>query len=94
MTKTRYRIYTEYVHTRHVAEIVDKYFSSFSMFSGIGYFNGERERCLVIEIIANIKKDVDADIIAICREINMVNHQECCLITNEQVDMFIVADKK
>ncbi len=94
MTKTRYRIYTEYIHTHHIAEIVNKYFSSFSMFSGIGHYNGEQERCLVIEIIAGMRKAIDTDVIAICREINTINHQECCLVTNEQVNTFIVADKK
>ena len=89
--KTKYRIYTEYVHTRHVSEIVLKYFSFFSMFSGIGHYGDKKERCLVIENIDSGKKSVD--VIAICREINTVNHQECCLITSEQVHTMLVAEK-
>ena len=92
MTKTRFRIYTEYIHTRHIAKIVDKYFSSFSMFSGIGYYNDERERCLVIEVVTGHGRN--EDIASICREINTINHQKCCLVTSEPVNMFIVADKK
>ncbi len=90
MVKTRWRIYTEYVHTRHIAEIVLKYFSFFSMFSGIGHYGSKKERCLVIEIIGN---GTMVDIQAICREINTVNHQECCLITSEQVHTMLVAEK-
>ena len=92
MTKTRWRIYTEYTHTRHVAEIVDKYFADYSMFSGIGHYGGEKERCLVIEIITSSRLNSN-DIVAICREINTLNHQECCLVTSEQVDVMVVSDK-
>ena len=92
MKKTRWRIYTEYVHTRHIAEIVSKYFANYSMFSGIGHYSNEKERCLVIEIIdCNIRS---ADIVAICREINTTNHQTCCLIAAEKVDIFYVGERK
>lgn len=93
MTKTRYRIYTEYVHSRHIAGIVDKYFANYSMFSGIGHYGGGKERCLVIEIITGTGTN-EPDIIAICREINTMNHQECCLVTSELVDVMIIAEKK
>ncbi len=91
MTKTRFRIYTEYVHTRHVAEIVSKYFTDYSMFSGIGHYDNKKERCLVIEIIDYAEKLTD--IIAICREINTENHQVCCLVTSEIVETLFVKDK-
>ena len=95
MTKTKWRIYTEYIHTRHVAEIVDKYFADYSMFSGIGHYGGEKERCLVIEIIPENEYYLygEADIIEICKKINTANHQTCCLVTSEQVDVMIVAEK-
>ncbi len=91
MIKTRFKIYTEYVHTRHIAEIVSKYFADYSMFSGIGHYSSKKERCLVVEIIDSAEKSVS--VIAICREINTVNHQECCLITSEQVHIMLVAEK-
>lgn len=93
MTKTRFRIYTEYVHTRHIAEIVSKYFNDFSMFSGIGHYGGNKERCLVIEIILS-GTDYEADMILICREINTANYQKCCLVTSEQVDVLLVTEKE
>lgn len=93
MTKTRYRIYTEYVHTRHIAEIVNKYFDSYSMFSGIGFWKGAKERSLVIEVIVDAVEPDPIDIIAICREINTVNHQKCCLVTSEQVDVIMVSER-
>ncbi len=88
MTKTKWRLYTEYVHTRHIAEIVKKYFSSFSMFSGIGHYENNKERCLVIEIIDEGKKL--ADIKTVCQEINAANHQTCCLVTYEEVNTILV----
>lgn len=91
--KTKYKIYTEYVHTRHVSEIVLKYFSSFSMFSGIGHYGGDKERCFVIEIVSLEDTDYD-NVVAICCEINATNHQTCCLVTSEQVDTMIITEKK
>lgn len=92
MIKTRWKIYTEYVHSRHIAEIVGKYFDDFSMFSGIGHYGGEKERCLVIEIITEHNRE--EDIISICREINTVNHQECTLITNERIETLLISERK
>ncbi len=91
MTKTKWRIYTEYVHTRHIAEIVSKYFADYSMFSGIGHDDGDRYRCLVIEIINHAERS--DDIISICQEINSDNHQKFCTITAEQVDITYGIDK-
>lgn len=83
MIKTKFRIYTEYVHTRHVAEIVSKYFADYSMFSGIDYNNGNNNRCLVIEIISH---DIESEnIMKVCQEINSDNHQDYCVVTSEQV---------
>ena len=93
-TQTRWRIYTEYVHTRHIAKIVDKYFASYSMFSGIGHYDGKQERCLVIEIITTCFRINENDIVAICREINSENHQECCMVTSETVDTILVAERR
>ena len=88
----RYRIYTEYIHSRHIVEIVDKYFSDYSMFTGIGHYDHKKERCLVIEIIANANSE--ADVIAICREINSDNHQETCLVTSEAVNTMLIAERR
>ena len=92
MTKTRFRIYTEYVHTRHIAEIVSKYFANYSMFSGIGHYENKKERCLIIEIIAGAEKSTDIAII--CREINSDNHQDCCLVTSEIVGTMLITERR
>lgn len=89
----RFRIYTEYVHTRHIAEIVNKYFAAYSMFSGIGHYENEKERCLVIEIITDVESAL-VDIEVVCREINQANRQDCCLVTVEKVEVFYVGGKK
>ncbi len=96
MKKIRWRIYTEYVHTRHITEIVNKYFDNYSMFSGIGHFKGRKERCLVIEIIPENEyyTNGEVDIIDICCQINTVNHQACCFITSETVNTMLIAERK
>ena len=91
MTKTKWSIYTEYCHTRHIAKIVSKYFANYSMFSGIGHYENKKERCLVIEIIDYGEKSTD--IVTICQEINTENHQTCCLVTVEVVEAFLVKDE-
>ncbi len=93
MTKTRWRIYTEYVHTRHIAKIVSKYFADYSMFSGIRHRGDDQERCLVIEIICDVGTSKEMNIEAICRKINTANHQTCCLVTSDLVDVIIVAER-
>ncbi len=93
MTKTRWRIYTEYVHTRHIAKIVSKYFADYSMFSGIRHHGDDQERCLVIEINCDANTSKEMNIEAICQEINTVNHQMCCLVTAEQVDVMTIPEK-
>ncbi len=92
MKKIRWHIYTEYIHTRHIAKIVSKYFADYSMFSGIGHYDDKQERCLVIEIIAFAISE--ADITAICREINSDNHQKCCLVTSEIVSTMLIAERR
>ncbi len=96
MTKTRFRIYTEYIHSRHIAEIVDKYFADYSMFTGIGHCDHIKERCLVIEIIIGFvegKGDGHNEVFAICQEINTANDQKCCLVTAESVDVMTVTER-
>ncbi len=91
-TMTRWRIYTEYVHTRHISGIVNKYFDNYSMFSGIGHYDGEKERCLVIEIITNKERSIEIE--AICRKINSDNCQKCCFVTSELVDTVFITERR
>jgi len=78
----RYRIYTEDVNRDRIVEIVRKYFDSFTLFFGRGYWKGGSENSLVIEIIA---EKAAMDVRSICAEINRVNKQECCMVTREKV---------
>ena len=83
MTKTCWRIYTEYIHTRHIVKIVDKYFADYFMFSGIEHNGGDKRRCLVIEITDHDEKG--KDIVNICQEINTDNQQIYCTVTTKQI---------
>ena len=90
MTENRYRIYTEHVNLHQIQSIVDKYFKGYSMFTGMGVWDREHERCLVIEIVSDKSKE---DVIVICRKINRINHQKCCLVTAEKIDTMYVGEK-
>ena len=83
MTKTRWRIQTEYIHSRHIAKIVSRYFDNYTMFSGIEHDRDSKRRCLVIEIVDHNERG--EDIVKICQEINSDNHQKCCTVTSEPV---------
>ena len=93
MTKTRFRIYTEYVNMHHVNPILKSHFKSFSLFHGVGVWEGQEERCLVFEVIAESGTG-ESEVVEACREINTINHQQCCLITVEQIEAKIITGRK
>jgi len=74
-----YRIFTENLNTEKIADIVNKYFEGYTLLNGVGYWQGEKENCLIIEIITNNKSDIDK-IELIAYAIKKLNHQQAILI--------------
>ncbi len=46
-----YRLYTENKNREGFETLIGKFFQSFSIFEGVGYWEGQREDCLMIEVI-------------------------------------------
>jgi len=72
------RIFTENVNRRGIESIVSRYFDGFTIVDSVGYWRGKREDSLIVEIVFDGKDKPKVE--AICREINIVNKQECCML--------------
>jgi len=77
------RICTENKNRAQVGLLVDKYFNCYSLFQGVGMWNGQVEHSLLIEIAVD---DTDDEPMAktaaldLAREIKFLNEQEAVLI--------------
>ncbi len=81
----RYRIYTEDKNPATVQQIVAEYFDGFTVFFGAGIWKGKSENNLTIEIIC-CEPIGDVTIPTICKRINQLNSQDCCLVTVEPIE--------
>ena len=81
--KKCYRIYTEDTNITQIRAIVSKGFPGYTLLRGTGLWNHVAEPCLVIEIITTGNKL--EGIRQICKDINTLNKQECCLLTVHNV---------
>lgn len=78
-----YRIYTENVGRRQVAELVSKYFKGFTILDATGYYKGQAERSMVIELMAS---DHQSHVIRFLSKVIAQKHnQECVLVTEAPV---------
>lgn len=75
-----YKILTEDINRLAIAKIVGRYFDGFTMIGGLGYWQGKQEYSLIIEIDTPCDHNTPDRIKAICREINILNDQQCCLL--------------
>ena len=78
-----YRIYTEDLNMTQIRAIVDRAFTGYTLHRGTGVWNHVAEPSLVIEIIT--PDDKLPDVKQVCKEINTLNSQECCLLTVHNV---------
>ena len=78
-----YYIYTEDMNMTQIRAIVDRHFTGYTLHRGTGVWNHKAEPSLVIEIITPDDKLLDVK--QVCKEINTLNRQECCLVTVHNV---------
>ena len=71
-----HRILTEDVNRQLVIDILSKYFDSFSIVPQVGYWKGQEERSLSIEIIGASEKTV----LRASEEIRVANAQEAVMV--------------
>lgn len=72
------RIFTEDVNRAGILSTVGRYFDGFTVIESLGFWRGKREKSLVIEVVCEGKDQAKVE--AICREINLANKQECCMV--------------
>ena len=87
MKQNRFRIYTENKNCEGLQALVGTFFKGFTIFEAQGFYKGELEGSLVIEIIAPIREEIASDIEFLGSEICHYNDQERVLITKEEVEI-------
>lgn len=88
---TLYRIYTEYKNRGNIIEYVSSWFDGFTTYNGVGYWRGQAESCLIIEIITDYKHH--DDILRIAEYIQRHNTQESVAITVQNVEVKTVGEQ-
>ena len=81
-----YRIYTEDLNREQIEAILASSFDSFTVLPATGYWEGQRENSLVIELDTNDKSSV----VASAGRIKQQNHQEAILITEVKETRMLV----
>ena len=76
MHSVSHRILTEDINRQSVIDILSKYFDSFTLIAQKGYWKGQEERSLSIEIIGASEKTV----LRASEEIRVANAQEAVMV--------------
>lgn len=79
-TTAIYRIYTEAKNKREIVLLTGKEFESFTLQPTIGYYRGNPERSIVIEIVGATERGVRQ----LAQRIQKMNGQKSVLITRLQ----------
>ena len=79
----QYRIYTEDKNRDTIINYVSKEFDGFTVYTGVGYWRGRQEDCLVIEILGGEAEIVRKTAHWICRN----NSQESVAIVKQEVEV-------
>lgn len=82
-----HRIYTEYKNRRKIEALALRWFKTFNIAPRVGYWQGKREECLVIEII--LETDC-TEVYRLARVIKRLNRQKAVLVTTCAVGAVMV----
>jgi PII-like signaling protein len=81
--RTRYRIYTENKNRMDIIETVQRFCLGFTVFHAFGFWKGDGEMSIVIEVI-----DADPKYIAsLAMWIKEYNNQDAVMVTVDQVEV-------
>lgn len=83
-----YRIFTEDINRNTIENIVNSFFDGYTLVNSTGYWKGEKEKSLAIEIIGE-KEDIQK-IHSIARNIKIQNQQECVLVQEIPVNSVFI----
>jgi len=82
------RIYTEDLNRQGIMEIMNTVFSGYTLLSGTGVWNNQTENSLIIEVVLKDLEtlEMNCECVRHCAAcIADLNHQECCLVTFQDV---------
>lgn len=82
-----YRIYTENKDRAWIERQASKRFAGFTIVDAIGYWQGKKEKSLIIEIIAQDQYEHKANIATLRDLIRRHNKQESVLKTTQEVEV-------
>jgi hypothetical protein len=81
-----FKIYTENTNEKYIEELLNVSFDGFTIIHTTGFWKGQKEDSIIIEILTNNKTLIHA----IAKQIKYINHQESILITEtKQIGKFI-----
>lgn len=77
-----FRIFTEYTNREGIERAANNYFEGYTIFTGVGYWKGSKEKSLLLEVVDKPSK-LEA-VKSLAREIKRINSQEAVLIQSVQ----------
>ena len=80
-----YRLYTENKHRSFIEHLVARYFSGFTIYKAIGYWQGKKEKSLVIEIVSD-SGGAYVFINLICKAICGYNKQQTVMVLTSEIN--------
>ena len=84
----RYRLYTEDKGIDSLASLVSEHFDGFTIVKSLGYWKGQPEESLIIEIIGDESDEKTIKYIA--KRIKKLNAQEAVYLTKDTIDGYLV----
>ena len=84
-----YRIYTEDVNRDEVEQLISSKLDSFTLLTGIGYYKGEKEQCLIVEIISD-NPIISLKVKRLAEQIKKLNKQHSVLVQQLQNSAYSV----
>ena len=82
-----YRIYTENKNLEGIKDILNRNFKAYTIFYGVGVWEGIKEKNLTIEIIGE-KFDIAVEVMA--RTIKILNNQQAVLVTVSEIESKLI----
>lgn len=83
-----YKVYTENKNRKFIEKLFNEEFSGFTIYEAIGYWQGHKEKSLVIEIISS-SSAAPVKLAKIAKAICGYNEQDTVLVSEQEIDACI-----
>jgi hypothetical protein len=86
-----YRIYTENINKHAIEKLVNDFYEGYTIIESTGYWQGKKERSMIIEIITSNPESNETTIInTIATRIKKLNKQQSVLVAKFDCNHWIV----